>query len=430
MIVQPAFGQRVKQLRRQLGLPQAEVAGTEMSASYISLVESGRRTPSDEMARIIARRLGVEVAELAAPPDPPVRPGRRMNLASRLVAAGSVRAGGDLDSARSLAEALVADIDSPDDDDLSWEARWLLAEILAQQHDFARYDGALEQLRTHPFTADSPELLTRVAAATAEHARQRGRLEACVATAETALVVAEGLPVTAPERLQLETTLLAAFAMGEEVRQAEPLAAHLMEVLPDVATRFARSNILWTTAAVRFLGGVPGAAAELIEQALAEVTPAADLARWAALCRSAAAIRLGGDGGLDPVWERLRRSRQAFELIGAPVDLAELAGLEALAHLKDANPDAAVQSIDSAPADLGDASPVRRAGVCIAVGRARAGAGQQGQALAAYRQAAELYEESGMYKSAVRVWRELNGVVEAGTSIEPAMAGWPAVMLP
>lgn len=40
------FGQRVRERRRQLGRSQTELAGTRLSASYLSLLESGRRRPT------------------------------------------------------------------------------------------------------------------------------------------------------------------------------------------------------------------------------------------------------------------------------------------------------------------------------------------------------------------------------------------------
>lgn len=51
-------GTRIKRLREQLGLSQQQVAGTEMTRAFISLVENGRCNPSPESLRIIAQRLG------------------------------------------------------------------------------------------------------------------------------------------------------------------------------------------------------------------------------------------------------------------------------------------------------------------------------------------------------------------------------------
>jgi tetratricopeptide (TPR) repeat protein len=58
------FGTRLRRLRQQLGLSQADLAGDSLSASAISLLETGRREPSLQTAEIVAQRLGCSVEYL------------------------------------------------------------------------------------------------------------------------------------------------------------------------------------------------------------------------------------------------------------------------------------------------------------------------------------------------------------------------------
>lgn len=58
------LGERLRQLRLEAGLSQAELAGEDLSASYISLLESGRRTPTRETADLLAARLGCSTSKL------------------------------------------------------------------------------------------------------------------------------------------------------------------------------------------------------------------------------------------------------------------------------------------------------------------------------------------------------------------------------
>ncbi|WP_336764174.1 helix-turn-helix domain-containing protein [Paenibacillus sp. USHLN196] len=51
------LGPKIRQIREQLGLSQKQLAGEDMTRSYISLIEKGRAVPSQRMLRIIARRL-------------------------------------------------------------------------------------------------------------------------------------------------------------------------------------------------------------------------------------------------------------------------------------------------------------------------------------------------------------------------------------
>src|SRR4051794_31596472 len=54
-------GERVRALRTERGLSQEQLAGPGVSASYVSLIESGRRRPSAEALATLAAALGTSV---------------------------------------------------------------------------------------------------------------------------------------------------------------------------------------------------------------------------------------------------------------------------------------------------------------------------------------------------------------------------------
>src|SRR3954464_6160752 len=58
------FGERLRQARRDARMSQTKLAGEELSASYVSLLESGKRQPSTEVTRMLAKRLGCTVESL------------------------------------------------------------------------------------------------------------------------------------------------------------------------------------------------------------------------------------------------------------------------------------------------------------------------------------------------------------------------------
>src|SRR4051812_29635934 len=58
-------GERVRALRVQRGLSQEQVAGPGVSASYVSLIESGRRRPSPDALQALAVALGTSAEFLA-----------------------------------------------------------------------------------------------------------------------------------------------------------------------------------------------------------------------------------------------------------------------------------------------------------------------------------------------------------------------------
>lgn len=69
-------GRRIKELRVSAGMTQNDLAGSEMSSSYISLVEHGKRIPSGWALKILAERLGVGVAEISGAAAPAEDTGR------------------------------------------------------------------------------------------------------------------------------------------------------------------------------------------------------------------------------------------------------------------------------------------------------------------------------------------------------------------
>jgi len=62
--IDPVLGERVRALRLARGLSQAQIAGSDFSKGFISLVETGRTRVSLRAAEIIGRRLGVSASDL------------------------------------------------------------------------------------------------------------------------------------------------------------------------------------------------------------------------------------------------------------------------------------------------------------------------------------------------------------------------------
>lgn len=62
--IDPAFGRRLYALRKARKLTQADLAGTDFSKGFISLLETGRTRASLRAAEILATRLGVSVSDL------------------------------------------------------------------------------------------------------------------------------------------------------------------------------------------------------------------------------------------------------------------------------------------------------------------------------------------------------------------------------
>src|SRR5690242_20630866 len=115
MLTQPAFGRRLKQLRTERGLTQAELAGEGMSTGYLSRLESGARPPTEEAVAHLARQLGVAPEDLAEPPD--------WSLARSL----ATTVGLDVEETGELLARALRTAGS-EDPLLRWQALWQVAE--------------------------------------------------------------------------------------------------------------------------------------------------------------------------------------------------------------------------------------------------------------------------------------------------------------
>ncbi|MGH3240952.1 MAG: helix-turn-helix domain-containing protein, partial [Spirillospora sp.] len=133
-------GERVRNLRLTRRLSQAQLAGHDLSDSYISLIESGKRTPTPTVLRMLAERLGCTPEYLAEG----VEPEQRAHLEVRERHAHLALLRGDPVTAEAGFDEVIARSDDPD---LTSRARWGRARAL---EELGRTDDAIalfEELR-------------------------------------------------------------------------------------------------------------------------------------------------------------------------------------------------------------------------------------------------------------------------------------------
>lgn len=88
-------GERLRKARVDKGLTQGELAAPDYSAAYVSVIESGKREPSERVLRHFAKKLGLTYDELATgrPPD------AEASFEADLLAARRALSAGDSDQA-------------------------------------------------------------------------------------------------------------------------------------------------------------------------------------------------------------------------------------------------------------------------------------------------------------------------------------------
>lgn len=376
-----------------------------MSASYISLVESGRRTPSVEIAQAIADNLGADLGELTMPEDASMDRDGRLGLVSRLIAARSARDGGDYAQAREILVDITKQFGGPDEEDAVWEARWELAETLDCLGEDAERAQLLRELLEDPLTTRAAHLHAKVAATLSHSARRGGLLMESVRHAERAMSAAEPLDVDSVGSVNARLALISAYAdIGQWERAAE-LTQELLDVVDDVVSQQLRGVALWTAAAVLTLVDQADRAGPLAERGGALLRPEVDVRLWARFKRSAASLSVA-IGQVGEAATPLRQARQALELVGTEADLAMLNCVEAMAHQRRGDVDGALAAVERGTGAQPRLPAQHRARHDLAAARALAAAGRASEAGACYRSAAAHYENAGAYRLATHVWRE------------------------
>ncbi|MGI5166064.1 tetratricopeptide repeat protein [Spirillospora sp. CA-253888] len=215
-------GERVRNLRLTRRLSQAQLAGHDLSDSYISLIESGKRTPTPTVLRMLAERLGCTPEYLAEG----VEPEQRAHLEVRERHAHLALLGGDATAAETAFQEVIT---RSDDADLTARARWGRARALADlgriEEAIALFEELREQAERDPGRAS--RLPAVIALARCYHAV--GDLGQAVALGERALDRLRKLGLTVgEEHTETGRVLLLAYVDRSDPARAHALARDLL----------------------------------------------------------------------------------------------------------------------------------------------------------------------------------------------------------
>ena len=137
-----SVGERVRALRLSRKLSQSQLAGPDLSDSYVSLIESGKRTPTRGVIAILADRLGCTPEFLADGAEPEHLTHGRLRLHQARLA---LLAGDGDDAAARF--ATLAGRTADDDPALAWTARHGRAGALERLGRVTEAIACLEELR-------------------------------------------------------------------------------------------------------------------------------------------------------------------------------------------------------------------------------------------------------------------------------------------
>jgi transcriptional regulator with XRE-family HTH domain len=280
-------GERVRNLRLTRRLSQAQLAGHDLSDSYISLIESGKRTPTPTVLRMLAERLGCTPEYLAEG----VEPEQRAHLEVRERHAHLALLGGDPGTAEAGFDEVIARSDDPD---LTARARWgrarALEELGRTEQAIELFEELREQAERDPGRASW--LPPVIALARCYHAV--GDLGQAIALGERAMDRLGGLGLAAgQEYTEAGRILLLAYIDRSDPARAHELGRRLLH--PDGSGQQEPISVHYQRASMRALDeGTIGDSLYFADQALAARTDGTPVQAQARLALAAAKALLRG----------------------------------------------------------------------------------------------------------------------------------------
>jgi transcriptional regulator with XRE-family HTH domain len=414
---QGSVGERVRNLRLSKHLSQAQLAGTELSDSYISLIESGKRTPTPAVVRLLASRLGCLPEYLSEG----IEPEERLHLQVRARHAELSLLGGDAQQALAWFGEILEAVDN--DPELMKRARWGRARALETMGRGEEAIKALEELREEATRDRGRAGWLPVTIVLSRCYRAAGDLGRTLALGESALNRLADLRLLGGEdAAEIGRTLIATYLDRGEPAPAGELAERLLSATePDPAVMVSS----YVEASKQALDeGEGGESLYLAEQALA-LHAGGDQAKAQARLRVTAARTLLPSGAspmdagkaLDllnaaaPMLSGVDAAECQIEMARSKVLLGEPASAVSIAKrvLDDlhAQPETSVTSI--------------RARLMLA--QALIATGDRGEALTALRATRDALAGLETSRATARVWRELGdlfGTAEDATAMMDA----------
>jgi len=394
------IGSRIRAIRQERGLTQAELAGRTLSESYVSLIERGKRQPGPRTLQAIAERLELTVDELTShvvPADPQV------SFALAFVELAAMN--GDGESARPAIAAIYQD--SRLDGHSAARVLAVEAKLAEAEGDLETAVGLLEKLLADEHTdatawAEGATSLVRC------H-RDRGSLSEAIDVGEkcTVQLVEAGLSGT-PQHVAVGLTMASAYHERGDLVRAARVVEGLVAESERVGSREARGFAYWNAALIARGQGRHVDAVKLAEKAVALISEGDDRRRRARLTAAQADILLSLDEPpVDQAIGLLLRSFTEMEECGSTVDCAYVATEIGRAEILVGRADEAERWARRSIEMLGGQPRLETAHSWMILSQAQTLQGQSEEAGRTARLSASMLESMGASRQAAKIWRDL-----------------------
>ncbi|MFF4249228.1 helix-turn-helix domain-containing protein [Streptomyces sp. NPDC001822] len=413
-----SLGSRIRRLRRAAGLSQEALARPDLSPSYVSLLEAGKRIPSENVLAQLAERLGCDVAQLVGPSAKPAR----VRLEVEVHYAQLVLRNGDAAAAFEAFSNLRPEVLAPECRDLLFAVELGIAQSLEHRGDLEEAATGFEALRRLCVTEGrTAEEQLSVVMSLCRCYRELGNLSHAIDVAEDALARTAELPPTVAY-LELMSTLIGVYCERGDLHRAAFLATQAMSRAEVVTDRRALGGVYWNAGAVLHRQGRSFEALPLIKKAVA-IFAEGDDERALARVRNAQATVLLQSDDPDPEAAKvlLEQSATTLRAVGSNVDVAYVETALARADVMLGRPEDAVRHAERALSLLGPEHRLESARVHLVLAAAHVLRDDREAVQAAYERGALLLEASEAGRQAAFAWSELAEILEQSGESERAV---------
>ncbi|MEU4744111.1 helix-turn-helix transcriptional regulator [Actinosynnema sp. NPDC023658] len=419
-IQQPEFGRRLRRLRLDHGLSQRDLAVGVVNPSYISLLESGARVPTLEVALQLAQVLGVGLGALVdgATPDvePPAAPaaearakaGTDGRLVRDLLARHAYESGDLAEARQRFEETYRYALDRNDLVD-ALSCGLDLQDVLVRLGQTDARQALLDELAGVAARLGAPEAVVRVQVDRATASRDAGRMVEALDLAEAAVsAIGTTALAGAGEHVRTRGVLISIRCDSGDFRDISRLVEEMMEIAEALASPPLTGRAHWVAAVALGRLGKPALAANHVRQARQLLAvPSTSVQDWARFSRAATSALL--EAGADPaqVLVHLDAARAASAITESGTESVQLASLECRYALLVGDYEEAVRLSDFIDQGDTDLVGVELARLRRARGRALKALGRDDEAAVQLRAAAVLCDDVEAYRMAAQLWREL-----------------------
>jgi tetratricopeptide (TPR) repeat protein len=414
-----SFAGRFQRLREAIGLTKSALAAPRYTVSYVSQIESERRTPSPEALGYFAERLGVSASYLGTGvPD-----GLHERLAYRIEEGREVLRAGRAVQAEELAREVLEEARRYGLAHTAAQALVLTADALLMlgrtRQAIDRYEEALEDGLAQRERA-------MVVAMLAAAYRTVGDLSYAADLIESTLKESRPGPLDPGVSAELQSVLVSIYFERGDVTKAERVARQALAAASEGASPRQRANVLWNASRVLAEAKRWDEALELAKEARLTIEGLNDQLRLARVQSAYAYLCLEADPPrLQEAASHLDDAEALLGDDGPPQELAYVYTEQGRLALLSNRADQALACAERALANVSD-DPLQRAGCLYLRGRAVAELGRPHDALEDFHEAAAVFEKTGARQQVASCYREIGEIDFHAGDLEAAIEAFRA----